>query len=51
MRDCWKELPTERPAFSELVRTTSSMLGNIAGYLDLTAAPLAEDVDGNINAD
>jgi len=48
MKDCWKELPNERPAFSVLVRTISAMVGEIAGYLDLTATPLVVDVGVDI---
>ena len=40
MKECWKELPDKRPAFSELVTTISTSLEAIAGYLDFTATPL-----------
>lgn len=51
MRDCWRDLPNERPAFTDLVTTISAMVGEIAGYLDLTATPLAVDVDVDIEGD
>ena len=40
MRECWKELPDNRPTFSDLVTTISTSLEAIAGYLDLTVVPL-----------
>ena len=46
MKECWKELPDKRPAFSELVTTISTSLEAIAGYLDFTATPFT--ADGNV---
>ena len=36
MLSCWKVDPDERPEFSDLVLTTSSMLHSLAEYLDLS---------------
>jgi len=36
---CWKERTTERPSFSDLVVTISSLLEGIAGYLDFSVSP------------
>ena len=36
---CWKERTTERPSFSDLVLTISSLLEGIAGYLDFSVSP------------
>ena len=33
MVQCWNPDPTERPAFSELVKGLSHYLGSMAGYL------------------
>jgi len=36
---CWKECTAERPSFSDLVVTISSLLEGIAGYLDFSVSP------------
>ena len=35
MKECWEELPDNRPTFSDLVTTISASLEAIAGYMDL----------------
>ena len=35
MKSCWESEPENRPQFSELVSTISSILESIAGYLEL----------------
>ena len=35
MRNCWEREPDNRPQFSELVSTISSILESVAGYLEL----------------
>ena len=49
MKECWKELPDKRPAFSELVTTISTSLEAIAGYLDFTATPLTGKFENGYN--
>ena len=36
MQSCWESEPENRPQFSELVSTISSILESAAGYLELT---------------
>ena len=42
MQSCWESEPENRPHFSELVSTISSILESIAGYLEL-AMSLQDD--------
>ena len=41
--ECWADNPADRPNFSKLVKTFSSFLEGIAGYLDFT--PDTQDKD------
>ena len=41
--ECWADNPADRPNFSKLVKTFSSFLEGIAGYLDFT--PNTQDKD------
>ena len=34
--NCWKEHPEKRPSFAELVVTLTSLLEDIAGYMDFS---------------
>ena len=36
MTTCWKEQPEKRPSFAELVRTLTSLLEDIAAYMDFS---------------
>ena len=37
MFNCWKEQPEKRPSFAELVLTLTSLLEEIAAYMDFSA--------------
>ena len=36
MSTCWKEQPEKRPSFLELVQTLTSLLEDIAAYMDFS---------------
>lgn len=36
MSNCWREEPEKRPSFAELVQTLTSLLEDIAAYLDFS---------------
>ena len=36
MSTCWKEQPEKRPLFAELVQTLTSLLEDIAAYMDFS---------------
>ena len=37
MNRCWAQSPDKRPSFQDLVGDITSMLDNVAGYLDLSS--------------
>ncbi|KAI0225098.1 hypothetical protein LSAT2_023967 [Lamellibrachia satsuma] len=55
MTRCWKDLPSDRPAFKELAATFENMLRHNVEYLDLGGAseknPIVEDDDGTMSGE
>ncbi len=45
---CWKELPEERPPFSELVQEMAKVLEGVAGYLDLNLVLDCSNKDSDV---
>jgi len=43
MQSCWESEPENRPQFSELVSTISSILESVAGYLELAMSLQADE--------
>ena len=64
MRSCWEADPQQRPTFSQLVKTITSVLNSLADYLDVstfvteeqeietnvTESPVVENEKGNEEA-
>ena len=42
MLKCWRDLPDKRPSFAELVPILSSLLEEIAGYMDFSILKFSE---------
>ena len=53
MSNCWKEQSEKRPSFAELVLTLTSLLEDIAAYMDfsvITNYEQAVNYDDHLNA-
>ena len=43
---CWEQNPDDRPTFTDLVGTISTLLEEIAGYMDLSVMPSVQCTSG-----
>ena len=46
MLKCWRDLPDKRPSFAELVPMLSSLLEEIAGYMDFSIFKCSKHSEG-----